>query len=288
MRPFEFYIRFPRKELAHIIHHFEWFEIPPATSLKNVIGLPSFAIAITLFFYRRERMIVSSGLFSEFLTPEIGFVPPVTSYFTQRNISDCTVFRIILQPGMFQHIFGLSLAPFRNQNIDPAYAIEASIHSMYENTLKDHSLTNCIAVAEAYFLRKRISVPNRILFKSTNSLLSKTSVPLKASQLADDLGVSHQHLNRLMRQQFGFSAKQFLKVHRFWKCLVSINSHSPLSLAQIALEAGYYDQAHFNHEFKEMTGISPGLYIKQLKGEMYETFEDQEHHDLFGTVLKKA
>jgi len=36
------------------------------------------------------------------------------------------------------------------------------------------------------------------------------------------------------------------------------------SLSQIALEAGYYDQAHFSREFKEFAGASPARFFGEM------------------------
>ncbi|MNL74133.1 Helix-turn-helix domain protein [compost metagenome] len=35
-----------------------------------------------------------------------------------------------------------------------------------------------------------------------------------------------------------------------------------LTLAQIALEAGYFDQPHFNKDFKLFTGLTPTEFFK--------------------------
>jgi AraC-like DNA-binding protein len=36
--------------------------------------------------------------------------------------------------------------------------------------------------------------------------------------------------------------------------------HGPLSLAAVAMEAGYSDQPHFNREFREFAGLTPEQY----------------------------
>jgi AraC-like DNA-binding protein len=36
--------------------------------------------------------------------------------------------------------------------------------------------------------------------------------------------------------------------------------YSDLPLAQVAIEAGFADQSHFNHEFRRQLGRTPGEY----------------------------
>jgi AraC-like DNA-binding protein len=49
--------------------------------------------------------------------------------------------------------------------------------------------------------------------------------------------------------------------------------HSNETLTRIAYGCGYYDQAHFNREFKEYTGLTPGTYRQQqshLAGHLFQ------------------
>ncbi len=55
----------------------------------------------------------------------------------------------------------------------------------------------------------------------------------------------------------------FLKIRRFNRALSIIYSFRYDSLAEVAYESGYYDQSHFNREFRQLTGYSPGEFLKE-------------------------
>jgi AraC-like DNA-binding protein len=41
-----------------------------------------------------------------------------------------------------------------------------------------------------------------------------------------------------------------------------IKNPTPKDLTNLALEAGYFDQAHFNKAFKQFTGLTPSSFFK--------------------------
>ena len=50
---------------------------------------------------------------------------------------------------------------------------------------------------------------------------------------------------------------------RFNRALDGLNAPVRPRLDQLALDCGYYDQAHFNRDFARFSGTTPGAYLKQ-------------------------
>ncbi|HZI85686.1 MAG TPA: helix-turn-helix domain-containing protein, partial [Pyrinomonadaceae bacterium] len=48
------------------------------------------------------------------------------------------------------------------------------------------------------------------------------------------------------------------RLSRFLNVLRCLSEGQQRSLTEIALACGYFDQAHLNHEFREMAGMAPG------------------------------
>ncbi|HVI45704.1 MAG TPA: helix-turn-helix domain-containing protein [Chitinophaga sp.] len=72
--------------------------------------------------------------------------------------------------------------------------------------------------------------------------------------------MSQRQFERKFKEHVGFSPRLFTKICRFEATLSSLLTPAPL--VQIALNAGYFDQAHFNHDFKTFTGMHPKDYRK--------------------------
>jgi AraC-like DNA-binding protein len=78
--------------------------------------------------------------------------------------------------------------------------------------------------------------------------------------LVQDSGYSHRRFISLFEQAVGLTPKVFMRVRRFQQLLARCEAHPELAWAELALSAGYTDQAHFNREFRSFTGLTPGRY----------------------------
>lgn len=78
--------------------------------------------------------------------------------------------------------------------------------------------------------------------------------------LAEATGISQQRLERLSRRIFGFPPKLLLRRQRFLRTLANAMQHPDLKWSD-ALDRQYFDQAHFNREFHQFMGMSPGHYL---------------------------
>ena len=55
--------------------------------------------------------------------------------------------------------------------------------------------------------------------------------------------------------------KLFCRIRRFQEVLVQINARATLEWADLAYSCGYYDQAHFVHDFQAFAGLNPSVYV---------------------------
>jgi len=82
------------------------------------------------------------------------------------------------------------------------------------------------------------------------------------ADLARECGLSVSHFTRSFRQSFGTSAHRYLILQRIEKAR-SLLSHSVFALSDVALEAGFSDQASFSRTFKALVGIPPGQWRRR-------------------------
>ncbi|MCA1440694.1 AraC family transcriptional regulator [Ensifer sp. IC4062] len=82
--------------------------------------------------------------------------------------------------------------------------------------------------------------------------------------LVQETGTSERTLRRRCREHFGYGAKTLDRILRLQRFLVACRTSPQSTLATLALEAGYADQAHLSREAKVLTSLSPGDIQRQL------------------------
>jgi len=97
------------------------------------------------------------------------------------------------------------------------------------------------------------------------SRLSETGGLLSIAALVRELGSSRQTLVRQFREEVGVPPKTLGRVLRFQRALRLLERHDELHLAAIAQECGYYDQSHFNRDFREFTGRAPSEHLARRR-----------------------
>ncbi len=100
-----------------------------------------------------------------------------------------------------------------------------------------------------FAIDQMISVPMRLLIRD----------------LAAKVGISQKHLISLFDQRVGMTPKQLDKVLRFQKVIQTLAATKPKEVdwVSVAIDCGYYDQAHFINDFQSFSGMTPTAYLAQ-------------------------
>lgn len=138
---------------------------------------------------------------------------------------------------------------------------------LWERLQHAHGWSDRFAVLDTMlsgFMEDTYRIPDELIYAWDR--LVRSSGSEQVSTVATEVGWSRQHLTRRFQTEFGLSPKLASRVFRFNRAIKMIESTPPfVSLAEIAIACGYYDQAHMTNEFVELGGAPPG---KIFEGEV--------------------
>jgi AraC-like DNA-binding protein len=76
-------------------------------------------------------------------------------------------------------------------------------------------------------------------------------------ELARDLGMGERQLERGFNEAVGLSPKVLARIIRFQRVFQEVDGSRAPNWAGVALDCGYYDQAHFVKDFRQFSGQTP-------------------------------
>src|ERR1700682_168307 len=79
--------------------------------------------------------------------------------------------------------------------------------------------------------------------------------------VTDQLGMSGRRFADRFCDEVGLTPKLYCRVRRFQDALRHVHARKHVDWADVALTCGYFDQAHFNHDFRSFSGLSPTAYL---------------------------
>lgn len=93
--------------------------------------------------------------------------------------------------------------------------------------------------------------------------LARSHGGIGIAALAGEIGCSRKHLATQFHEHVGLAPKTIARILRFQQALQLVNRADRPDWAEIAQAAGYFDQAHFSRDFRRLSGLTPGAYLRQ-------------------------
>jgi AraC-like DNA-binding protein len=119
-----------------------------------------------------------------------------------------------------------------------------------------------LTLLEAELIRRLRETAGLGLVRHTSGIIAATGGAVAIADLRASAGVSSTHLAQRFKQLVGVTPKRLARTYRFTATMLAINPAEPIDWAGLAAGAGYFDQAHFGHEFRAFTGLTPTRYAE--------------------------
>ena len=94
-------------------------------------------------------------------------------------------------------------------------------------------------------------------------LIERSAGTIQITELARQVCVSDRTLRSQFHDHIGCSPKEYIRLVRLQQVAYQMR-HSRNSLTAIAHDNDYFDQAHFIHEVRNITGMSPSQLRKEM------------------------
>ncbi len=184
-----------------------------------------------------------------------------TAKFSLRLEGRSHAFGVKFTPGGFRSFLNAPVSSLadRTMPIRDVFGSEVDALDAILTASEDNEIS--IAAANDFFSARIPAVDDSAVLAAelVYCILSESGI-----RTVDDLSararLGKRSLQRLFNEYVGVSPKWVIRRYRLHELLERVHSGAEPDYAQLALELGYYDQAHLINDFRSIVGYSPGLY----------------------------
>lgn len=158
-------------------------------------------------------------------------------------------------------LFAIPAIELTNETVDIADIIGKKGRELTDMLFEAKTPQARIDIVSSFFTKQLQQVSHK--YTSTQKVIQfihHTNEPTTLDDLTKMSCLSQRQFQRHFKDLTGFSPQLYLKLIRFEKAIRNF-SNVKCNLTELAHLSGYYDQAHFNHDFKLFAGRTPSEYF---------------------------
>ena len=87
---------------------------------------------------------------------------------------------------------------------------------------------------------------------------------VRIAELSQNAGVGRRALLQRFDASVGLTPKQYVRITRLRSMITALFARDSEDLSRLSVKYGFYDQSHMIHEFRDLLGIPPAVFKKEL------------------------
>lgn len=255
-------LHFPAPPLAAFIRCFWYWETVPQPHRRERL-LPNGEAALVFNLRDEEMRIYDADDTERFVSCGVAaFSGARTNCFAIDTAVEDRVIGVEFQPGGAFPFFRMPASETANQSVGLEQLWRNASSEIREQLLAAPSVDAMFALLERSLLAQ-LARPLELhpAIQFARGHICRAPHMATVSGLLEQVGLSQRRFIQLFHDQVGLTPKAFCRVRRFQRVLQAVHCRHSVDWAQVALDGGYYDQAHFIHDFQGFSGMTPAAYL---------------------------
>lgn len=173
------------------------------------------------------------------------------------------IIAVVFQPVGARAFFHLPLNELTDLKITAEELSDRGIKELEERIADTEDRMECIRQIEKFLMGRLCLFQDYNILRLSKAIevINRCKGEISITTLADHSCLSPKQFRRIFSSHVGINPKDFLRIIRFQFALYILQKTPCIHFSQLAYECGYYDQAHLIHEFKALSGYTPGEYL---------------------------
>jgi AraC-like DNA-binding protein len=187
----------------------------------------------------------------------------MTGRFTRVLQGQGRVFGVKFQPAGFRPFLGSPVAALTDRQAAVAEVFGQPGDALVERLLSVDDEPTMVAAADA-FVRARLPDPDPsvpLVNRIVGRIMDDRDIT-KVDDVVERTGIGKRTLQRLFAGYVGATPKWVIRRYRLHEAAERLAAGDDVDLAGLAVDLGWFDQAHFAHEFRAIVGRAPAEYAR--------------------------
>ena len=199
--------------------------------------------------------------------PEASVVAGVqTKMFSRTLVGQSQVFGVKFKPGGFRPFLGYAVSKLADRTVAVESILGDDVTALQHTVLSSSVEDEKVEAANAFFRQRKPVADNKV---ELSCRLVEQILQDREMKTVDDLvrqsGIGKRSLQRVFSEYVGVSPKWVIRRYRLHELIERFQGCDEPDWPQLALELGYFDQAHLINDFRSITGYSPTEYQQVIQ-----------------------
>jgi AraC-like DNA-binding protein len=197
--------------------------------------------------------------------PSSYFTGPMTKPIPFSDVKSGTYFVIIFSPSKMFPFVPVPLMELCNHWVPTSSILSSQLNILSELLSKVTSFHEKVRIWESHFLHSWWNQieNNPLWINQLLVIISKNPTFFSEKQMAKITGYSVRHTRELFKRYVDITPTEFQRISRYKLSVFKLATKPKTDFTELACDLGFFDQAHFIHEFNHFHGSTPSRFVKE-------------------------
>lgn len=201
----------------------------------------------------------------EFVEPNLVICGQQTSYYDLSLAGRTGMILIVFKPHGLKSFFSFPAVELLNENLSLGDILNNEAAELEDRLFNARNNQERIILLEDFLTKSLIYNNEFERVEHSLKMINNFHGQIKVKEVASEVCLGIKQFERSFSKYVGVTPKKYASIVRLKNVIEVKRKHKCLSMSQLAYESGYYDQAHFIHDFKNLTGLTPKTFFSERK-----------------------
>ena len=220
---------------------------------------------VTLVFHYGSPSKFKEKKSNEYIESNLVICGQQTSYYDLSLSGKTGMILIIFKPHGVKPFLNLPINDLQNKNHSMSDLIKNEAIELEDKLINSKNNNQRITHLENFLLKRIIINKDFERVEHAIKIIENSKGQIKTQVIAQEVCLGIKQFERIFSKHVGLNPKKFTSIVRFQNVIRMKMNDKNANMYQLAFDNGYYDQSHFIHDFKNLTGLSPRDFFHDRK-----------------------